>query len=379
METYREKVRLENQDKNENDTKQNFNHNEKLKAKWNKFRSELKRNISESEYKNWIIPLKFNDLESGTQKIVLDCPNLFAKKRAKPYLEGIDSSVDIILRIKGVQETFENGGQSQFTIPSPAPALKPKPKVELVKKLECNAKQRMMPAIYARSALFGMIKKGKRRYVNNELIISWKGYRIRFKGYQLSQKDLDVWLEAFYRAIGAKDYRFYFTFYDFLKAIGRPLTGKVSYDLLDTSFTLLNDCYIEIEKNEKTGIKKNKTIFAGKLIDTYQRPVGRTKGIAGINPDIINLFEKDYIIIDWEFRKGLKGDLSKWKYNYIRSQRATTENPHWTSLVNIKTLCGSTDNRFRQFRANFKKDRLSFTDILELNDVTNDIWTIVKI
>ncbi|MCP4050635.1 MAG: hypothetical protein GY730_08025, partial [bacterium] len=180
---------------------------------------------------------------------------------------------------------------------------------------------------------------------------------IRFKGYQLSQKELDVWLEAFYRAVTAKDYRFYFTFYEFLKAIGR-LGGGRNYDLLNNSFTLLNTCYIEIEKN---GV----IIYAGKMIDTYQRPIGRTKGIAGINPDIINLFEKDYIIIDWKFRKGLKTDFAKWEYNYIRGQRATVEAPHRIGLEKLQTLCGSTDNRFRQFRMNFKKTGALFTDILE--------------
>ncbi len=114
------------------------------------------------------------------------------------------------------------------------------------------------------------------------------------------------------------------------------------------------------------------------MIDTYQRPIGRTKGIAGINLDIINLFEKNYIRIDWKFRKELKGDFAKWEYNYICSQHATTKDPHWINLEKLQTLCGSTDIKFRRFRMHLKKTGPFFSNILESHDVTNNIWTIIR-
>ncbi|MCP4049432.1 MAG: hypothetical protein GY730_01820, partial [bacterium] len=291
----------------------------------------------------------------------LNCHNSVSKKYAEEYsdlIHEIDSSVDVVFKIA----PFKNFRTKQTT----------------AKALElpvCSVSQRMAPAIYAKSALFGMVKRGKRRYLDNEFIPCWKGYKIRVRGYQFTQYDLDVLLEVFYRAINPENYRsgnysFDYASYNFLKAIGRSHCGA-NHKILDNSFTLLNSSEVEIEYDKHI-------VYAGKMIDTYRQPIRRKKGTIGINPDIINVFEENYIRVDLAFRQKLKTDLAKWKYNYVSSQRGTVQNPHWINLENIQTLCGSTDTKFRQFRMNFKNTEPSFTDILISDEVVNDIWTMIK-
>ncbi|MCP4050065.1 MAG: hypothetical protein GY730_05095, partial [bacterium] len=291
----------------------------------------------------------------------LNCHNSVSKKYAEEYsdlIHEIDSSVDVVFKIA----PFKNFRTKQTTAKA----------FELP---VCSASQRMIPAIFVRSPLFGIVKRGKRRYLDNELIESWKGYKIRVRGYQFTQYDLDVLLEVFYRAINPENYRsgnycFNYASYDFLKAIGRSGCGA-NYKILDNSIRLLNSSEVEFQHS-------GSIIYAGRMIDTYQQPVRHSKGLLGINPDIINVFEKDYVRIDLAFRQELKTDLARWKHNYISSQRGTVQNPHWMNLENIQRLSGSTDTKFRQFRMNFKKTGPSFTDILIADEVTNDIWTMIK-
>ena len=52
---------------------------------------------------------------------------------------------------------------------------------------------RAVPNGFLRSALFGAIAKGRRRYINGEDLAAIDGVTIRYKGERLDQGDLDVW------------------------------------------------------------------------------------------------------------------------------------------------------------------------------------------
>ena len=52
---------------------------------------------------------------------------------------------------------------------------------------------RAVPNGILRSALFGAVAKGRRRYINGEDLAAVDGVTIRYKGERLDQGDLDVW------------------------------------------------------------------------------------------------------------------------------------------------------------------------------------------
>ena len=56
---------------------------------------------------------------------------------------------------------------------------------------------RAVPNGFLRSALFGAIARGKRRYIDGEQLAALDGVEIRYKGQRLDQGDLDVCGKAF--------------------------------------------------------------------------------------------------------------------------------------------------------------------------------------
>ncbi|MGB9671499.1 MAG: plasmid replication initiator TrfA, partial [Halothiobacillaceae bacterium] len=86
---------------------------------------------------------------------------------------------------------------------------------------------RAVPNGFLRSALFGVIAKGKRRYIDGEQIAALEGIEISYTGQRLDQGDLDVW-ESVLHAVRTQDLgsRCRVTSYALLKLMGRTDTGK---------------------------------------------------------------------------------------------------------------------------------------------------------
>ena len=58
------------------------------------------------------------------------------------------------------------------------------------------AELRTCPSCVLRSALFGVVRRGKRSYLERQIIAIWANTTIRYTGMRLDQADLDVWLTA---------------------------------------------------------------------------------------------------------------------------------------------------------------------------------------
>src|SRR5690606_6422757 len=55
---------------------------------------------------------------------------------------------------------------------------------------------RIAPNEFLRSALFGVVQRGRRRRYDNELIESWRNVELRYTRVALDQSDLDDWLQV---------------------------------------------------------------------------------------------------------------------------------------------------------------------------------------
>lgn len=86
---------------------------------------------------------------------------------------------------------------------------------------------RAVPNGFLRSALFGAIAKGRRRYIEGEQIAALDGIEIRYTGQRLDQGDLDVW-ESVLHAVRLQELgsRCRVTSYAMLKLMGKTDTGK---------------------------------------------------------------------------------------------------------------------------------------------------------
>lgn len=60
----------------------------------------------------------------------------------------------------------------------------------------CAPGKHVGPNACFQSALFGMVVRGQRKYLNGQKIVTFKGMSISYTGEQLDQGDLDVLIHA---------------------------------------------------------------------------------------------------------------------------------------------------------------------------------------
>jgi len=208
---------------------------------------------------------------------------------------------------------------------------------------------RGIPSEFIRSALFGIFKKGSRRYIDNEIIESWKNFELCFKGMQLDQSDMDVWMQVMHlyqgRDIENCEY-VEFSERSFLSSISRAW-GKPNRIWLKESLDRLVDGTIRIKVNDKR-------FYAGHLIDNYTHNETNGKWLLRVNAKIFNLYGKDYTRISWVDRLELNQDnLSKWLLNYIESHKYSKQCPHKIGLEKLQKLTNNSTT-LREYRRRVK-------------------------
>jgi hypothetical protein len=116
---------------------------------------------------------------------------------------------------------------------------------KVVKLPSCRDSERTIPNIIARSALFGVIKRGARQYKDMELIAGKDDVEIYYSGKTLDQADCTVWMQAlsFVKVLGTN---IQVNRSLFLKLLGKT-TGKKDYLWLDAALHRLQPTYSEIQ------------------------------------------------------------------------------------------------------------------------------------
>ena len=195
-----------------------------------------------------------------------------------------------------------------------------------------------------RSALFSAIQGKTRRHINNEVIASFEGVEIRFKGDQLDQADRDVWEQAIHiaKAIPFGD-TCRFKANDFLKAIGRD-TGKAQYVWLDESIDRLIACLVKI--------KSGKYVFTGSLLYKCLKDEATGDYQLSLDKDTLKLYgDNNWTGIEWEQRQALmRKPLALWLHGYFASHAA----PFPIKVETLLKMCGSENKTLYKFRQQLK-------------------------
>jgi len=149
----------------------------------------------------------------------------------------------------------------------------------------CSNDVRTLPNAVLRSALFGVIGKGNRKYEEKVLKATINGVTVKYTGKQLDQADLDVWAECIHRY---KEHKLgtliYFSAYSFLKSIGRN-TGKTQHEWLKESLFRLKSCILELGDG--------RFFYDGNLINEQYRDEKTGKYAIMINSKISEFFSTD--------------------------------------------------------------------------------------
>lgn len=204
---------------------------------------------------------------------------------------------------------------------------------------------RGIPNSILRSALFGIVRRGRRRYVDKELIASWQGVTIRYTGIKLDQSDLDVWLLtvhlARHHALGSQ---IRFSAYSFLKEIGRT-KGKQNREWLKGVLGRLTANAVEISVGGRA--------YVGSLVHEFFHDEHTNEYVVTANPRLATLFDDGYALLVWQRRSALRSDLAKWIHCFILSHPPGAL--HRIGTEGLLELCGSESKNIREFRQRLRE------------------------
>lgn len=204
---------------------------------------------------------------------------------------------------------------------------------------------RAVPNGILRSALFGAIKKGSRRYMEGEQIAAVDGIEIRYTGQRLDQGDLDVWQSVLHVArLQAMGEQCRFTAYSMLKLLGKTDAGS-NRETLHKRLMRLKANAVEVQQGRYS--------YAGSLIDDVYRDKETHEYVLILNPKLQPLFVADqFTQVEWTVRHALDGhQLAQWLHGFYASHAK----PFPIKIETLHSLCGSEAGLMSDFAKKLRK------------------------
>ncbi len=201
-------------------------------------------------------------------------------------------------------------------------------------------RMRAAPNAMLRSALFGVVKPGRRKYVKDLPLPMIGEFSLAYTGERLDQSDLDIYLQiVHYARQRTVDDELRFPMRRLLRETGRG-TGKSDYTWIDGRILSMVACAMRISDG------KGRVLLTGGLIRDfgYDETTGEVK--CRLNPYLRGLFE-DYTLLNWDDRLALgPKQLAKWLHAFYATHAA----PHPMRVEMLMALCGSEIADLKKFR-----------------------------
>lgn len=212
--------------------------------------------------------------------------------------------------------------------------------------------KRPLPNIIARSALFGVVKRGKRRWFRRTELASWGSDSIEFTGERLDQGDEDVFLQLVHlhqlQQVNLGE-TVWFARHGFLKSLGRR-TGGTAHDWFDRSVSRMVASEIRV--------RSGRLVYGGSLVNRYVEDEERGLWAVTLNPELVRLFAGDkYTRLSWEKRMLLTQDTSRWLQGRVESHSGV----HFESAetlfkaLYVADLEGLGHQKRRELRKDFRR------------------------
>lgn len=247
---------------------------------------------------------------------------------------------DLIGRIASIQKKAQQRAES-----TPALAGESKAKSNVVQLPLWPEPVRAVPNGFLRSALFGAIRKGRRRYVSGEQIAALDGIEIHYKGERLDQGDLDVW-ESVLHAVRLQELgsQCRLTSYALLKLMGKTDTGS--------NRATLQTRIERLVANALT-VKQGRYSYMGNLIAGAAKDEDTQEWVIELNPKLRPLFASDqFTQIEWAVRHALDGhQLAQWLHGFYASHAK----PFPFKIETLHGLCGSEAGLMSDFAKKLRK------------------------
>lgn len=261
---------------------------------------------------------------------------------------------DIRARIERLAEQSKARRAAEAAEAGPAPAPPPPPVVQLPLWPE---PVRAVPNGFLRSALFGVIAKGRRRYINGEDLAAVDGVTIRYKGERLDQGDLDVWESVLHavrlQALGSQCR---VTSYALLRLMGKTDTGK--------NRATLHNRIERLVANAVT-VKQGRYTYIGGLIRFAAKDEETQEWVIELDEKLRPLFEGDqFTQIEWAVRHALDGQqLAQWLHGFY----ATHADPFPMKAETLLKLAGGENANPRSAQQKLRKALGAVAEASEAN------------
>ncbi len=204
---------------------------------------------------------------------------------------------------------------------------------------------RAVPNGFLRSALFGAIAKGKRRYIDGEQLASLDGIEICYTGQRLDQGDLDVW-ESVLHTVRLQDLgsQCRLTSYALLKLMGKTDTGK--------NRATLNKRITRLVASALT-VKQGRYTYIGGLIRSAAKDEETQEWVIELDEKLRPLFAADqFTQVEWAVRHALDGKpLAQWLHGFYASHAT----PFPIKVETLHRLCGSEAGEMWKFAQTLRK------------------------
>ena len=204
---------------------------------------------------------------------------------------------------------------------------------------------RAVPNGFLRSALFGAIRKGRRRFVKGEYIAALDGIEIHYTGERLDQGDLDVY-ESVLHAVRLQELgsQCRVTSYALLKLMGKTDTGKNRATL---------QTRIERLRANAIRMKQGRYSFIGGLVDEAYKDEETQEWVIVLNPKLRALYGADqFTQIEWAVRQALDGrQLAQWLHGFYASHAK----PFPMRMETLLKLAGSENDSPRSAQQKLRK------------------------
>lgn len=204
--------------------------------------------------------------------------------------------------------------------------------------------RRGAPNTVVRSAVFGVVRRGRRQRVEDMPVDGPSGWNITINGWRLDQHDFDIWLEVIQLARNQKPGEpVRFTMHSMLKHLGRGTLGKKDYDWLTKRLKHLTQTTIAFENDQAVGV-------IGNLLQAFQIDHQTSEGVAYINPHIRPLFES-VTYLDISQRRALGTNQLAKSFHAVLASHA-----EWLPmrLETIMQRMGAEYARIRDFKRDLK-------------------------
>jgi hypothetical protein len=226
-----------------------------------------------------------------------------------------------------------------------APHQKPAPKAEPASLPAWPDSVRAVPNGFLRSALFGAIKRGARRYMQGELVAAVDGVEIRYTGQRLDQGDLDVW-QSVLHAVRVQELgsQCRVTSYALLKLMGKTDTGSNRATL---------QTRIERLRANALTVKQGRYSYIGGLLAGAAKDDETQEWVIELDAKMRPLFADDgFTQIEWTVRHALSGQpLAQWLHGFYASHAK----PFPMRMETLLKLSGSESENPRSARQTLRK------------------------